>query len=211
MLKINLATKLTLLRVLLVPIFIVLLEIESVWTAIAALIIFAVASITDFFDGKIARKYNTITTLGIFLDPLADKLLITSSFVCFVGMYSLSIPAWMVICIIAREFVITGLRFIASSKNISIPASIHGKFKTTSQIIAIVIILLIIIIKSVMAEFYFTTPYDLFELTGIQYFCGWCLLKLPYWLMLIVTILTLYSGVAYMLEHKSIFKEEPEK
>ena len=59
-----------------------------------------------------------------------------------------------------------------------------------------------------MAEFYFTTPYDLFELTGIQYFCGWCLLKLPYWLMLIVTILTLYSGVVYMLEHKSIFKEE---
>ena len=59
----------------------------------------------------------------------------------------------------------------------------------------------------ILANFYFTTPYDLFELTGIQYFCGWCLLKLPYWLMLIVTILTLYSGVIYMLEHKSIFKE----
>ncbi|WP_413852597.1 CDP-diacylglycerol--glycerol-3-phosphate 3-phosphatidyltransferase [Candidatus Ruminimicrobium bovinum] len=206
--KINLANKLTLLRVLLVPVFIVLLEIDSLWTSVAAFIVFAAASITDFFDGQIARKYNTITTFGIFLDPLADKLLITSAFVCFVGMYTLSIPAWMVICIIAREFVITGLRFIASSKNISIPASIHGKFKTTSQIVAIVVILLIIIIKAILANFYFTTPYDLFELTGFSYFAGWCLLKLPYWLMLAVTVLTLYSGVVYMLEHKKIFQEE---
>jgi len=211
MIKMNLANKLTLLRIILVPVFIVLLEIENIWTAVAALIVFLVASITDFFDGKIARKYNTITTLGIFLDPLADKLLITSSFICFVGMFGLNIPAWMVICIIAREFVITGLRFIASSKNVSIPASIHGKFKTTSQIIAIVMILVIIIIKYILAEFYFVTPYDLFELSGIQYFCGWCLLKLPYWLMLVVTILTLYSGVAYILEHKNIFKEDVEK
>ena len=206
--KINLANKLTLLRVLLVPVFIVLLEIDSLWTSVAAFIVFAAASITDFFDGQIARKYNTITTFGIFLDPLADKLLITSAFVCFVGMYTLSIPAWMVICIIAREFVITGLRFIASSKNISIPASIHGKFKTTSQIVAIVVILLIIIIKAILANFYFTTPYDLFELTGFSYLAGWCLLKLPYWLMLAVTVLTLYSGVVYMLEHKKIFQEE---
>ena len=206
--KINLANKLTLLRVLLVPVFIVLLEIDSLWTSVAAFIVFAAASITDFFDGQIARKYNTITTFGIFLDPLADKLLITSAFVCFVGMYTLSIPAWMVICIIAREFVITGLRFIASSKNISIPASIHGKFKTTSQIVAIVVILLIIIIKAILANFYFTTPYDLFELTGFSYLAGWCLLKLPYWLMLAVTLLTLYSGVVYMLEHKKIFQEK---
>lgn len=209
--KMNLANKLTLLRVALVPVFIILLEIESIWTAVAALVVFAVASVTDFFDGKIARKYNTITTLGIFLDPLADKLLITSAFICFVGMYTLSVPAWMVICIIAREFVITGLRFIASSKNISIPASIHGKFKTTSQIVVIVVILLIIIIKSILASFYLTTPYDLFELTGFSYFAGWCLLKLPYWLMLAVTILTLYSGAIYMLEHKNIFQEEVEK
>ena len=105
----NLANKFTMFRVLLVPVFVVFLAINSFWTNIIALIIFIIASITDYFDGIIARKYNLVTTFGIFLDPLADKLLVTSAFISFVGEYSLNIPAWMVICIIAREFIITGL------------------------------------------------------------------------------------------------------
>ena len=107
MLKMNLANRLTILRILLVPVFIILLEIDSIWTAIAALIVFAAASITDFFDGKIARKYNTITTLGIFLDPLADKLLITSAFILFVGMYyskRICYNRFKVYCIIKKYF-----------------------------------------------------------------------------------------------------------
>ena len=116
----NLANKFTMFRVLLVPIFIVFVTMDSFWTNIFALVIFVIAAITDCFDGIIARKYNLITTFGIFLDPLADKLLVTSAFISFVGKYMLNIPAWMVICIIAREFIITGLRSIAASKNIII-------------------------------------------------------------------------------------------
>ena len=120
----NLANKLTMLRVLLVPIFIILMIINSFLANILALLVFIGASITDYFDGVIARKKNMVTTFGIFLDPLADKLLVTSAFISFVGIYTLNIPAWMVICIISREFIITGLRSIAASKNIIIPANI---------------------------------------------------------------------------------------
>ena len=203
----NLANKLTMLRVLLVPVFIIFMIIDSFWANIIALLIFIAASITDYFDGAIARKQNTITTLGIFLDPLADKLLVTSAFISFVGIYTLNVPAWMVICIIAREFIITGLRSIAASKNIIIPASMAGKVKTTSQMIAIITILVILIVNSAIIKFYFNTPYDLVEIGGWQQVLGLILIYAPYWLMLIATIFTLYSGVSYLIAHKNIFTE----
>lgn len=201
----NLANKLTILRVLLVPIFIVFMAMDSFWTNIIALVIFCVASITDYFDGQIARSKNMVTTFGIFLDPLADKLLVTSAFISFVGLYTLEIPAWMVICIIAREFIITGLRSIAASQNVIIPAKISGKVKTTSQMIAIITILVILIIKASLIKFSLPTAYDLFDMHGMYGFVGWVLLKSPYWLMFITTILTLYSGLIYIVEHKNIF------
>jgi len=204
----NLANKLTMLRVLLVPIFIVFMAIDSFWTNIIALIVFIIASITDYFDGIIARKYNLITTFGIFLDPLADKLLVTSAFVSFVGIYTLNIPAWMVICIIAREFIITGLRSIAASKNIIIPASMSGKVKTTSQMFAIITILVILIINATLTKFYFLTPYDLLEFGKWRYCLGLILIHAPYWLMLMATILTLYSGISYLVAHKKIFLDQ---
>ena len=203
----NLANKLTMLRVLLVPVFIIFMIIDSFWANIIALLIFIAASITDYFDGAIARKQNTITTLGIFLDPLADKLLVTSAFISFVGIYTLNVPAWMVICIIAREFIITGLRSIAASKNIIIPASMVGKVKTTSQMIAIITILVILIVNSAIIKFYFNTPYDLVEIGGWQQVLGLILIYAPYWLMLIATIFTLYSGISYLITHKNIFTE----
>ena len=203
----NLANKLTMLRVLLVPVFIIFMIIDSFWANIIALLIFIAASITDYFDGAIARKQNTITTLGIFLDPLADKLLVTSAFISFVGIYTLNVPAWMVICIIAREFIITGLRSIAASKNIIIPASMAGKVKTTSQMIAIITILVILIVNSAIIKFYFNTPYDLVEIGGWQQVLGLILIYAPYWLMLIATIFTLYSGINYLITHKNIFTE----
>ncbi|MBR3653820.1 MAG: CDP-diacylglycerol--glycerol-3-phosphate 3-phosphatidyltransferase [Elusimicrobia bacterium] len=201
----NLANKLTILRVLLVPIFIILVIIDSFWANIFALLVFIAASITDYYDGVIARKQNMITTLGIFLDPLADKLLVTSAFILFVGIYTLNVPAWMVICIISREFIITGLRSIAASKNIIIPASMAGKVKTTSQMIAIITILVILVVNSGITKFYFITPYELLELTGWQHFVGLILIHAPYWLMLIATIFTLYSGISYLIAHKNIF------
>lgn len=207
----NLANKLTVLRVLLVPVFIVFMAMDSFWTNIIALIVFCGASITDYFDGKIARDQNMITTFGIFLDPLADKLLVTSAFISFVGLYTLDIPAWMVICIISREFIITGLRSIAASQNIIIPASMSGKVKTFSQMVAIITILVILVINSALIKFSLPTAYDLIEMQGFQYFIGWLLIKLPYWLMFVTTIVTLYSGFTYLLSHKKIFIESSNK
>ena len=204
----NLANKLTILRVLLVPIFIILVIIDSFWANVFALLVFIAASITDYYDGVIARKQNMITTLGIFLDPLADKLLVTSAFVLFVGIYTLNIPAWMVICIIAREFIITGLRSIAASKNIIIPASMAGKVKTTSQMIAIITILVILSVNSAIMKFFSTSPYELLESNGWQHFLGLVLVHAPYWLMLIATIFTLYSGINYIISHKKIFIDQ---
>ena len=204
----NLANKLTMLRVFLVPVFIILMIINSFWTNVLALLVFIAASITDYFDGVIARKQNMVTTFGIFLDPLADKLLVTSAFVSFVGIYTLNIPAWMVICIIAREFIITGLRSIAASKNVIIPASMAGKVKTTSQMIAIITILVILVVNSILTKFFLLTPYDLLDIKGWQHILGLILIHAPYWLMLIATIFTLYSGISYLISHKEIFIEQ---
>ena len=172
------------------------------------MLVFIAASITDYYDGVIARKQNMITTLGIFLDPLADKLLVTSAFILFVGIYTLNVPAWMVICIIAREFIITGLRSIAASKNIIIPASMAGKVKTTSQMIAIITILVILVVNAALTKFFLLTPYDLLEMHGWQNILGLILIHAPYWLMLIATIFTLYSGISYLISHKKIFIDQ---
>jgi CDP-diacylglycerol--glycerol-3-phosphate 3-phosphatidyltransferase len=204
----NLANKLTMLRVLLVPVFIIFMIINSFWTSILALLVFIAASITDYFDGVIARRQNMVTTLGIFLDPLADKLLVTSAFISFVGLYTLNIPAWMVICIISREFIITGLRSIAASKNVIIPASMAGKVKTTSQMIAIITILVILVVNATLTKFFFITPYELLEIKGWQQVLGIILIHAPYWLMLIATIFTLYSGISYLISHKKIFIDQ---
>ncbi len=132
----NLPNKLTMFRVILIPFFVVflLVEITAVdkWIALA---IFIIASLTDFLDGQIARKYNLVTNFGKFMDPLADKLLVCSALICLVALER--IPAWMVIVIIAREFIISGFRLVASDNGAVIAASYWGKFKTTFQIIMI--------------------------------------------------------------------------
>lgn len=132
----NLPNKLTMFRVILIPFFVVflLVDITSIdkWIALG---IFIVASLTDLLDGKIARKYNLVTNFGKFMDPLADKLLVCSALICLVAMER--IPAWMVIIIIAREFIISGFRLIASDNGVVIAASYWGKFKTTFQMVMI--------------------------------------------------------------------------
>ena len=136
----NLPNKLTMFRVILIPFFVLfmLVDITSVdkWIALA---IFIVASLTDLLDGKIARKYNLVTNFGKFMDPLADKLLVCSALICLVEMAKL--PAWMVIVIIAREFIISGFRLIASDNGVVIAASYWGKFKTTFQMVMICLLI----------------------------------------------------------------------
>jgi len=138
----NLANKLTLLRVVLIPIFLVVLLsplLKAPYSRYIATIIFVVASATDFLDGYIARSRNMVTNFGKFMDPLADKLLTCSAFVSMVALGD--IPAWAVIVILSREFAITGFRTLAMEANIVIAASWWGKIKTTCQMILIIVVL----------------------------------------------------------------------
>lgn len=203
----NFANKLTLIRIALLPYLILFMYLNNFWTRILALVIFICAAVTDIYDGIIARKYNTITTLGIFLDPLADKLIMSAAFISFVGLRELHIPAWMVILIISREYIITGLRTLAASKNIIIPADKAGKLKTTSQIIAIIIIMITLIADSALWRYKGINAIYLLQQSGYRYFVGWTLGRLPFYLMLITTILTLYSGISYLAKHRNLLHE----
>lgn len=138
----NLPNKLTVLRVLMIPFFVVfmLTDLGGEYGKYIALAIFVIASLTDLLDGKIARKRNLVTNFGKFMDPLADKLLVCSALICLVEMRRLA--AWIVIVIIAREFIISGFRLIASDNGVVIAASYWGKFKTTFQMIMIILLIL---------------------------------------------------------------------
>ena len=150
----NLPNKLTVFRVILIVPFVVLLLggfqqwgwFTTLFSGILpytdhiAVGIFIVASLTDLLDGKIARKYNLVTNFGIFMDPLADKLLVCSAMICFIELEKL--PAWFVIIIIGREFIISGFRLIAAENGVVIAANYWGKFKTVSQMIMIILLLI---------------------------------------------------------------------
>ena len=137
----NLANKLTVFRVVLIPFFVLFMLTQfTPYNRLIALIIFAVASITDHLDGHIARKHNMITTFGKFMDPIADKLLVSSALICLTALGE--IPAWAVIVIILREFAISGLRLVAAENGSVIAAAGWGKAKTVSQMTAIIILLL---------------------------------------------------------------------
>ena len=135
----NTPNKLTLLRTLMVPIFIIFMYLDFNGSRIIATLIFAIASFTDFLDGYLARRDNLVTNFGKFADPLADKILVCSAMIMLVSFDE--IPAWAVIIIIAREFTITGFRIIAASENITIAASPLGKFKTVTQLISNILLL----------------------------------------------------------------------
>lgn len=139
--QMNLPNKLTILRVLMIPFFVLfmLLDITGAadkWIAVA---IFVIASFTDFLDGYIARKHNLVSNFGKFMDPLADKLLVSAAMICLVEMGRL--PAWIVIIIISREFIISGFRLIASDNGVVIAASYWGKFKTVFQMAMIIVLI----------------------------------------------------------------------
>ena len=179
----TLPNKLTVLRMILVPFFVAALLIQNgevFALRMTALVLFLIASLTDLLDGKIARKYNLVTNFGKFMDPLADKLLVCSALICLVQLGQL--PAWIVIIIISREFIISGFRLVAADQGVVIAASMWGKSKTVSQMISIV--LLIINIK---------TP-PLGVLTAIS---------IP-----VMTILTVVSLLDYLMKNKQVLEEK---
>jgi CDP-diacylglycerol--glycerol-3-phosphate 3-phosphatidyltransferase len=135
----NLPNKLTLSRFVITVAFLAVMFAEFRFHVTAALLLFSTASLTDYFDGKIARRDKLITNFGVLMDPLADKIMVCSAFIAFVGLKW--IPAWMVVVIVARELAITGLRLLAASKQVVLAAEGYGKHKTISQIVAIIAIL----------------------------------------------------------------------
>lgn len=168
--KLNLPTILTLSRIVLIPVFIAVVYQHPFWGAI----VFSIASITDFLDGYFARRSGQVTKFGIILDPLADKFLVISALVVLVDMARLS--AWMAIVIIVREFLITGLRVVALSKDIIIPAEMGGKLKIGAQITAILCLILV-------GSFFDNLPIDLYDI-GITFV----------WVALVLSVI---SGIQY--------------
>ena len=138
----NVPNKLTILRVILIPFFVVfmLFDITGAADKWIALVIFCVASLTDMLDGKIARKYNLVTNFGKFMDPLADKLLVCTALICLTSMNRLNVI--VVLVIIAREFIISGFRLVASDNGLVIAASYWGKVKTVSQMALIIVLIM---------------------------------------------------------------------
>ena len=138
----NLPNKLTIVRVCLIPFFVAALLFDhgnNYTMRIVANVLFIIASLTDLFDGKIARKYNMVTNFGKFMDPLADKLLVCSALICLIELGQLA--AWVVIVIISREFIISGFRLVAADNGVVIAASYWGKFKTIFQMIAVILLI----------------------------------------------------------------------
>ena len=178
----NLPNKLTLLRVFMIPFFVVfmLTDLGGSYGKYIALAIFIAASLTDMLDGKIARKYNLVTNFGKFMDPLADKLLVSAAMICLVEMGR--IPAWVVIIIISREFIISGFRLIASDNNVVIAASYWGKFKTTFQMIMVCLMLVLV-----------PTVRWMVILTDV--------------IMWIALILTVVSLIDYLIKNKDVMKD----
>ena len=185
------ANKVTLSRMMLIPIFVIVLMCNVPYGDYIALAIFALASLTDGIDGYIARKYNQVTDFGKFLDPLADKLLIATALICFVELQRM--PAWMAVVIIAREFIVTGLRSIAASKGIVIAAIMTGKIKTCIQIVAVICVFLFGN-KPVYGDF----NIEMFDRVFTP----------GYIAMFIATIYTIYSGIEYLAKNKELLADQ---
>jgi len=189
----NIPNQITVSRILLIPIFMVFLLIPFQWGEVKMLgveipvhhfiaaIVFIIAASTDWLDGYYARKHNLVTNMGKFLDPLADKLLMTAAFVALVGLDMF--PAWAAVVILSREFAVTGLRLVASGEGEVIAASIWGKWKTVSQIIAASAVLLHNIIFEMMS-----IPFDTI-------------------MIYIAVILTIFSGVDYFVKNKHVLNK----
>ena len=178
----NMPNRLTILRVAMIPVFIVFMLWEGIpYSDYIAASIFILACITDFFDGYLARKYNLVTTFGKFMDPLADKLLVCSAMICFVADPRCPMPVWVVIVIIGREFIISGFRLVAAEKGVVIAASYWAKVKTTVQMIMAIVLI-------------FNFQHPIFEV-------------IDQILIYSALILTLISLVDYIYKNRNVMKD----
>ncbi|HIV61867.1 MAG TPA: CDP-diacylglycerol--glycerol-3-phosphate 3-phosphatidyltransferase [Candidatus Butyricicoccus avistercoris] len=198
------ANKITMVRILMIPFFIYFTLQYDKTSLIIALVLFCLASVTDFLDGYIARKYNQVTDFGKFVDPLADKLLVTAALLIFIekGIF----PAWMVFIVLAREFIITSLRNVAAAKGKVLAASWTGKVKTCVQIAGIIIDFFILILVSdsmtslhsslaIIGDADGPTAVSIANI-GLHTVVAW-----------VVTLVTIYAGIDYMVKNWDLVKD----
>ncbi len=190
----NLPTKLTVLRIIMIPVFAAVFFIPAIpYRFIISAVIFALAAFTDFLDGHIARKYNMVTDLGKFLDPIADKVLVSTALIVMLVAAGEQTPVlpWYgsiaVAIILARELMISGFRMVAASKGAVLAADLSGKIKTTVQDVAIVVLL---VGKDVTPE-----PYGIMNIIGLV-------------LLGLATVLTIYSGAECLIKNRGVLKTE---
>ncbi|MBI3615848.1 MAG: CDP-diacylglycerol--glycerol-3-phosphate 3-phosphatidyltransferase [Candidatus Omnitrophica bacterium] len=185
----NLPNQLTLLRVALSFLLMVLLLLPGFGPKLAALVVFILASLTDLWDGRLARRWKLVTDFGVLMDPIADKILVLSAFLAFVQLNL--VPAWMVALIATREFLITGLRIFALGKGQVLPAEAAGKHKTVSQMVSISLILLFLVARESVAA---KGAIGWITAGGIGI----------WWLMMLTVTLTLTSGGSFLWRHRKL-------
>jgi CDP-diacylglycerol--glycerol-3-phosphate 3-phosphatidyltransferase len=193
----NVPNKLTVSRFALTVVLLVVMFVQFRFFETVALLLFSAASLTDYFDGKIARRDNLITNFGILMDPLADKILVCSVFIAFVDLRWME--AWMVVIIVARELAITGLRLLAASKNLVLGAEGYGKHKTISQIVAIISVLVYHCYQQVGV----VGKIFGFEIAGRPWVAWFT--PLSVW---VAVALTLFSGALYLWRNRQLYLQD---
>ena len=178
----NLPNILTMVRIALIPVFMVLAEMDNRPAQLAAVAVYAIACITDFVDGKLARKYNLVTNFGKFMDPMADKLLVMAAMMIFVADGTMA--AWAAVVILAREFAVSSIRLIAAERGTVIAANMWGKAKTMVTMIVLIFLLC--------------------RFPAIQLFVGLTLQDLGVYVMVVITAI---SGYTYLKDNFAIFKD----
>jgi CDP-diacylglycerol--glycerol-3-phosphate 3-phosphatidyltransferase len=202
---------LTLLRIALVVPFMLFFLADSLWAQWASLAVFAAASVTDYFDGAIARKRGQITLFGQIMDPLADKLLMITALVCLVQVGV--VPGWMVVIIIWRELAVTGLRTLAAARRRVMAADLFGKLKTVSQMVAVVTCLVLIVVQNTLntVSADWTHRLQAWGWLGEKLYLVLDSNALQYWLMFIAAFGSLYSGYHYFDDNWEMIRQELER
>lgn len=206
----NIPNILTIIRILLVPVFLAFILGRDFSSRLISFLIFILASITDYLDGRIARLFNQRSEFGKFADPLADKLLVAAALLAFTGIPETRIPLWLVLVILGREVGITLLRVLAIHKKAVMETSRFGKCKTAAQMVTIVLVLLLLIIRAWLAEngSVVADPVNFWETLSRGALWGSLLSWLPLLLTSITAVLALSSGLAYLWCNRKLFSRQ---
>lgn len=198
----NVANLVTYSRIVVTPFFLILIFREEVWAKWAGGILFAWGAYSDYLDGYLARRYHLRTDVGALVDPLADKVLLLSAMLAFVQMQL--VPAWMVLIIVTREFLITGLRQFAQNQKVVIAASRAGKHKTISQIVAISVTLAIVCVRATVEHTQGRWEIVLAKLGTLGDWIDTLVWYGPYWLMFYATVMSILSGLDYVVRNRHL-------